>query len=51
MVNYNGMMGMKNESQNAQRKVWERPVLYRMDAADAQGPVMGSGADGMANMS
>ena len=51
MVNSYGIMGMKNESPKAQRKTWDRPMLYRMDAADAQGPVMGSGADGMANMS
>jgi hypothetical protein len=34
--NWCGIIGMKNEARKViARKAWERPALYRMDAADA----------------
>lgn len=51
VTNLYGIMAMKNESPKVQRKTWERPALYRMDAADAETAVNSMTNDGMPNMS
>jgi hypothetical protein len=41
-----------NDSNKMQtRKAWERPTLYRLDAADAQAVINSKTNDGMNNMS
>lgn len=41
-----------NDSRNVtHRKTWERPTLYRLDAADAQHTTMGALNDGMTSKS
>lgn len=43
---------MMNDSTNPMhRKAWERPTLYRLDAADAQKTTAGKLNDGMNNKS
>lgn len=45
-------VGMMDDSTNPmQRKAWERPTLYRLDAADAQKTTAGKLNDGMNNKS
>lgn len=43
---------MMNDSKNLKAgRIWERPTLYRLDAADAQATTMAALNDGMANKS
>ena len=42
---------MKSDSPKLPRKTWERPTLYRMDAADAENGANAMTGDGMPNMS
>lgn len=43
---------MKNDAKNVRaRQAWERPTLYRLDAADAQMTTVAALNDGAANKS